>query len=126
MRAILIVEDNEADQYLNELIISKMRPDVKVYKALDGQEALDVLNEHQDEIDLILLDINMPRMNGHDFLKNFSPNNEREIPVVVMLTSSGQQEDREKAMAFNCVKDYLMKPFNPDMLDHLEKLCGCK
>lgn len=124
MKTVLIVEDNEADQYLNELIFKKIRPDVTVLQALDGEEALEILSTYDGKIDLILLDINMPRMNGHEFLTKFSPNNEREIPVVVMLTSSGQELDKEKTLAYRCVKDYLLKPFNPDLLERLEEICN--
>ncbi|MEM7650823.1 MAG: response regulator [Pseudomonadota bacterium] len=122
MKTVLIIEDNEADQFLGELTIQRVRPDVQVLKAADGQEALDMLAENGIEPDLILLDINMPRMNGHEFLEAYSNNNERQIPVVVMLTSSDQERDKEQASGYHCVKDYLLKPIKPETVEDLQKI----
>lgn len=121
MRSILIVEDNSADQFLSKAIISSKCPDVEIHIAADGQEALEMLNGGL-HADLILLDINMPRMNGHDFLEQFTNNNEREIPVVVMLTSSDQEEDKSNALSYKCVKDYLLKPIKPETLEKLQQI----
>ena len=121
MKSILIVEDNTADQFLSKSIISSKRPDVEVHIASDGQEALELLNDGLS-VDLILLDINMPRMNGHAFLEAFSDNNKKEIPVIVMLTSSDQEYDKSNALAYKCVKDYLLKPIKPETMDRLENI----
>ena len=122
MKTILIVEDNAADQFLGQAIISAKRPDVKVTVASDGEEALEILRSDDSLPDLILLDINMPRMNGHDFLEVFSENNTRDIPVVVMMTSSDLEQDREKSLSYKCVKDYLLKPVKPETIDLLETI----
>lgn len=122
MKTILIIEDNEADQFLGQAIISSVRPDIEILKAGDGQQALEILEEIGKEPDLILLDINMPRMDGHQFLEAFTDHNAREIPVVVMLTSSDQERDKEQAMAYRCVKDYLLKPIKKENIQKLEKL----
>lgn len=122
MKTILIIEDNEADQFLGQAIISSVRPDIEILKASDGQQALEILEEIGKEPDLILLDINMPRMDGHQFLEAFTDHNAREIPVVVMLTSSDQERDKEQAMAYRCVKDYLLKPIKKENIQKLEKL----
>lgn len=123
MKTILIVDDSESDQFYNEVVITTHNQDIKIIKAYDGQEALECINKYpDDEIDLILLDINMPRMNGHDFLKAYSQNGTREIPVVVMLTSSDQDVDKEKAFKHKCVKDYLLKPISEETLKELDAL----
>lgn len=121
MNSILIVEDNEADRFLSEIIIQNSGIVTKIHFAFDGKHALEILSEIEPP-DLILLDINMPKMNGHEFLKEYSLNNEREIPVVVMLTSSDQEEDREKANAYKCVRDYMIKPINEEKLKALSEL----
>lgn len=122
MKTILIIEDNEADQFLGEMIISAARPLVRILKARDGEEALEVLQELDEYPELILLDINMPRMNGLEFLEVFSEHNKKEIPVVVMLTSSDQEQDKQQAQAYKCVKDYFLKPITKDKVEQLEKL----
>lgn len=122
MNTILLIEDNEADQFLGEMIISASHPLVRILKARDGEEALEVLEEFGDQPDLILLDINMPRMNGLEFLEVFSEHNKKEIPVVVMLTSSDQELDKQQAQVYKCVKDYLLKPITKDKVEQLDKL----
>ncbi len=122
MKTILIIEDNLADQFLGKAIFNSKRPDVTVHIASDGQEALELLNEGNISPDLILLDINMPRMNGHEFLKEYSEDNKREIPVVVMLTSSDQEQDKEQSFAYKCVKEYLQKPIKFETIERLEQV----
>jgi len=64
----------------------------------------------------------MPRMNGHEFLKVFTEDNSRVIPVVVMLTSSDQQKDKDQAFTYKCVKDYLLKPISEEDILAIEKI----
>jgi two-component system, chemotaxis family, chemotaxis protein CheY len=83
-----------------------------VVEAVDGADALDKLKENPDTA-LIVCDVNMPRMNGIDFLerKNEQGNG---VPVV-MLTTEGQPELIKKAKALGA-KGWVMKPFKPDSL----------
>ena len=121
MQSILIIDDNKGDHFLNEAIIKSYSPDIKILKAYDGYEALNLLDEGH-EPDIILLDINMPRMNGHDFLKAWRKNSESSIPVVVMLTSSNQSVDKDKTEDYKCVRDYLLKPLKPENMAALDNL----
>lgn len=122
---ILLVEDNDADQYIAEYVIGKKWPACRVSIASDGEEAIELLGTLKDNLpDLILLDINMPRMNGHEFLETWFKSKELEVPVVVMLTSSEQQADKEKADAFHCVKDYLIKPLDATGLEQMNWIAG--
>ncbi len=122
VKTVLIVDDNPADLFLLEAIITKMRPEYNVIKANDGQEALEILQESGGEVDLILLDINMPRMNGPEFLDAYSEKYDREIPVVIMLTSSNFDIDKERTLSYKCVKDYIVKPFKGEYIERLEKI----
>ena len=82
----------------------------------DGMEALDQLG--QEEFDAIILDVNMPRMNGLEFLEKVkNDENFAGIPVI-MLTTEGQDEDRDKAMALGATA-YIVKPFKPTQLLNL-------
>ena len=85
----------------------------------DGLEALELLN--QESFDAIVLDVNMPRMNGLEFLEKRLENNAiADIPVI-MLTTEGQDEDRDKAIALGATA-YIVKPFKPSqLLDLLEE-----
>lgn len=125
MPNILIVEDDIADQFLHEATVMEGFPDAKIYFARDGEEALQYIVEDSIYIDLILLDINMPRMNGLEFLEKYRElTGAPKIPVVVLLTSSYQDEDKKSASDYECVKDYLTKPLTPEQLNSLKKLLG--
>ncbi len=111
-RPILLVEDDRID------VISVRRAfkDLKITNPLeivsDGEEGLEFLTNPDNQAPcLILLDINMPRMNGIEFLKVVKNNeNLRRIPVIVLTTSKG---DRELVDSFDYgVAGYMVKPAN--------------
>lgn len=118
--SVLLVEDNQVDQYLARHMLKKRWPEATLQVANDGAEAIALLTGADETLpELILLDINMPGMNGHEFLERWYEDKGRETPVVVMLTSSSQNEDRERASRFCCVKDYLVKPLSVQALTDL-------
>jgi len=79
----------------------------------DGQEALDLMNN--EAFDAVILDINMPRMNGLEFLEKVKADSAFAAIPVIMLTTEGQDEDRDKAMSLGAT-DYIIKPFKPTQL----------
>ncbi|VEU79835.1 response regulator transcription factor [Haploplasma axanthum] len=100
---ILIVEDDKNIQKLmTEVLITD---GYKVTSAFNGIEALDVLEQKQ--IDLIILDIMMPKMNGFEFAKTLK-NNNAFIPILV-ITARHLLEDKKKAFTLG-VDDYMIKP----------------
>ena len=115
MGSVMIVDDSESDQFLSKVIIEKLNPDIKILQAYDGQEALEILADLPKQPDVIFLDINMPRMNGHEFLEKYKTW-EEQATVVIMLTSSDQERDKEKSMAYKCVKKYFTKPLDTSAL----------
>jgi two-component system, chemotaxis family, chemotaxis protein CheY len=80
-----------------------------VVEACDGIDALEKLSTHAD-VALVICDINMPRMNGIEFLENV-----RQGLPVLMLTTEARPELIERAKALG-VKGWLMKPFKPELL----------
>jgi CheY-like chemotaxis protein len=119
LSCVLVVDDSESDQFISQLMIESYDPNIVVLSAYDGQEALEMLTSDECNPDLILLDINMPRMNGHEFLEQYNKKSDKQA-VVVMLTSSEQEADRERSMAYKCVKTYLTKPLDES---HLATVC---
>lgn len=115
---ILVVDDQKADHLVAEYAIKDYNPEATILKAFDGEEALNILAT-ETNIELILLDINMPGMNGHEFLEHYHAD-ESNPPVVVMLTSSNQELDREKCAKYPKVIEYLTKPLEDDDLRTLE------
>lgn len=121
MITILTVDDNEGDQFLNEMLLKSYNEDIVIHKAYDGEEAIDILNKGINP-DIILLDINMPRMNGHEFLDEYFGDKSVAVPVVVMLTSSDQEKDKEKTKKYKNVKDYCLKPMSEEYVERLVKI----
>ena len=112
--SILVVDDDENDQFICEYTIRKFDPSIRILKAFDGSEALDILRGETPNA--IILDINMPVMNGFEFLDRYAEEFEVHAPVVAMLTSSHLGKDRERAMRYSFVKSYFEKPL---LADHL-------
>jgi chemosensory pili system protein ChpA (sensor histidine kinase/response regulator) len=84
-------------------------------QARDGLEALEAVHRSTRPPDLILLDIEMPRMDGYEFLATIRGQKAYASLPIVMLTSRGGDKHREKAQALGAT-DYLVKPFQEDSL----------
>jgi CheY-like chemotaxis protein len=121
MKSVMIVDDSEADQYLAQDVIEQFDPNIEIHQAFDGKEALEKLSVLDPQPDVIFLDINMPRMNGHEFLEVYSQW-ENHSKVVIMLTSSDQDYDKEKSKAHNTVINYFIKPLQLEALKSIVPL----
>lgn len=122
---IMIVEDTDVDRKLAVRILRRVWPDIAILEARDGEEAIEVLARCGETMpDIILLDVNMPRMSGHDFLEKWYSNRGIEIPIVLMLTSSNQSIDRERAARFPSVKNYIVKPITKATAARLPELAA--
>lgn len=109
---ILIAEDNQ----INRRILVKMFSDeYQVIEAVDGQEAIELLQKYQDQIVALLLDIIMPVKDGYDVL-NYMKNEKmtQQIPVVVMTGDSAKSSE-EKALDLGAW-DFVSKPYEPRIL----------
>lgn len=111
---ILLVEDNEGDILLTTEALEEGKIMNKLTVARDGQEAMDFLNKkgnfkNAKLPDLILLDVNLPRKNGHEVLKYIKTHDVfRSIPVIMLTTSSAQNDiDKSYENYANC---YITKP----------------
>lgn len=106
---ILYIEDNEQNMYLVTFILEKHG--YEVCAATDGQEGIDLAARIKP--DLILLDIQLPLMDGYAVARQLRTNPDlAEIPIVA-VTSYAMAGDREKALAAGCC-GYIEKPINPD------------
>lgn len=109
-KTILIVEDIEASYQLLEAMLSKLK--VNLIWAKNGEEAVSMCKE-DPKIDLILMDINMPIMNGYDatrLIKKFRP----KLPIIAQ-TAYAISGDKEKSLEAGC-DDYISKPIKKDIL----------
>lgn len=114
---ILIIDDDPLTNKFNELIIRKLHPEVEVTSLLSGKEGLTYLNNNSDRPKLVLLDLNMPVMNGWELLNELAKSNV-EINII-LVTSSDDPHDRKKAEQYPLVKDYLVKPLSKENLGAL-------
>ncbi len=112
LSCVMVVDDSEPDQFISKLTINQHDDSISILQAYDGQEALEILSSSDEKPQLIFLDINMPRMNGHEFLEAYRqcPNND--AAVIIMLTSSDQDRDVEQSRAHSSVKAYFTKPLD--------------
>ncbi len=117
----MVIDDSEADQMLAKMELEEFRPGIEIIQAYDGREALQILGELDKQPDIIFLDINMPNMNGHQFLAEYSKHDVQST-VVAMLTSSDQTIDKEEALKYKCVKKYFVKYINGKDLATLSEL----
>lgn len=122
MYTVLLVDDDDSDHYLCQQIFKRSGLEIEVLIAVDGIDAFEKIKSTDRQIDLILLDINMPRMNGHEFLANYKRDSSQPIPVVAVLTSSDQAQDREQALGYEFVQDYLLKPLGKNDVAKLTKI----
>lgn len=107
---ILLVEDDQVDA----MTVSRALKDIKAVHPLvhknNGLDALNYLKENPSQVPgIILLDLNMPKMNGLEFLQQIKTDNKlKRIPVVVLTTSNDQ---RDKVESFNLgIAGYMLKP----------------
>ena len=111
----LLIDDSEADHLLMELEVKKILQQAEVIHAYDGAEALEMLSQLEQECPMILLDLNMPGMNGHEFLAQYASRKECACPVLV-VTSSTREDEKQRCLQYDFVKGYFVKPLLGEQL----------
>lgn len=121
-KVICIIDDDPIYQFLINKIIGNSEANHEVLFFKNGKEALDYftldLNKNLPEI--ILLDLEMPVMDGWDFLKEIDKL-QIEKPDIYIVSSSISHEDREKVKAFPKIKGHFSKPINSDKIEEITK-----
>ncbi|MDD2353219.1 MAG: PAS domain S-box protein, partial [Atribacterota bacterium] len=107
---ILIAEDSASDR----LIIRKMLSEYYILIACDGLEAMQLIQEHKD-IDLLILDLNMPKMDGFEVLSELKTDNRYKKIRTIILTNYDELENEIKGLRFGAV-DYVRKPIQMESL----------
>lgn len=121
LHSILLVDDDEISNYITEALINEIDIAKSLSIATDGQQALDYLQQHpiiNNEADghiMVLLDLNMPVMDGFEFMEEYQQKSWKDKATVIMLTSSSNPKDMAKAKKYNFA-GYLQKPFSQDDL----------
>lgn len=128
--SVLVVDDDSIFQFLSKKILETTALTNEIYTCSNGSEALQLLKSGSIELekfpDIIFLDINMPIMNGWEFLHEFEhiKTNICKIVPVFIVSSSQDHDDIEHARKFSTVKDYLIKPIMPKQFVEILSECG--
>ena len=120
LNCIMLIDDDADDNYYHQIILRKMDIAHRIVVAESGLEALDYLAK-EDAPDIMFLDINMPGMDGWDFLEEYKKLNARQkTPVIIiMLTTSISPADKEKAEKLPEITTFQSKPMTPEMLNDI-------
>jgi len=111
---VLIVDDSAVMRKIVVRAVNQIEfPIDNLYEAGDGEEALSIVE--QNNIDLILTDINMPKMDGLEFIKKLNEMDKLSSTSVIMITTEGSESKVIQAIKFGA-KAYIKKPFNADQL----------
>ena len=106
-RVVLITEDEEVNFFYLKTLLKKT--EARILRAKNGKEAVDIIAEHKGDIDLVLMDINMPVMDGYEAMRIIKSKHP-DLPIIAQ-TAYTLNNDRHKCLkaGFN---DYIAKPIN--------------
>lgn len=126
LNCVLLIDDDEPTNFLNRLIIEESGFADKVKTIENGREALSYLNRVKEadpsshlKPDLIFLDINMPAMNGWEFIDKYEKleDHRKSKAVIVMLTTSLNPDDENKAKKSDVISGFCHKPLTPEAFE---------
>ena len=117
LKSILLIDDDEPTGFLYKMIVGAADCTENVCVLQNGQDALDYINNAIP--DLIFLDINMPRMNGWEFMEKFNniENTLLKIPVIIMISTTLNPDDEVKALGTKNISGFMRKPLTVKALN---------
>lgn len=119
LKKVLVVDDSALIHQMYKMVLMRYKCDI--IDALNGQDGLDKLTKNSDA-NLILLDINMPLMNGLEFIKKVKDLGKYDHIPIIIVSTEGKEEDTMRGLALGA-KGYVKKPFQPsDLHTLIEKL----
>ena len=127
LECVLLVDDDQSCNFLHQRVLKKAEVADEIHVAKDGKEAIEFLQERANNNDscpdVIFLDINMPRMDGWQFLEEYQklPESVRARKVLIMLTSSLNPDDRDRAMRYAEVDGMEYKLLSEDKIRSIIK-----
>jgi len=113
LKKVLIVDDSKLIHQMYRLVLMRFK-ECKLVDAMNGLEALEILSR-ESGFDLILLDINMPVMNGIQFMEKFKETGDHQNIPVIVISTEGKEEDTLRAINLGAW-GYIVKPFKSENL----------
>ena len=118
---IVLIDDDPINNLINKRLINKLDISPTVIDFLEAEKALQYVDSNNGIKTLILLDINMPVMNGWDFLTSYAELQTPRKDKIIMLSSSIDHQDRQKSRGFNFVQGFIEKPLTREKLEKMLK-----
>ena len=120
----MLIDDDEIDQRYYQRTLKRSGLVENIHAFTMATEALDFLLQKKQRMDVIFLDINMPRMTGFEFLERATEElGDRFVDVVIiMLTTSIDPNDRDRAQTYDVVREFLNKPLTIEHVKHVAQL----
>ncbi len=122
---VLLIDDDEIQNFLHKRIIQTYLSENYIFVATDGDQALKILNQQIEKKmpqakGIIMIDINMPIMNGFQFVENFNRDFMQSLPNVAIfpLSSSNEIQDVLQMTRLG-IENYIVKPLTHEYADHL-------
>jgi CheY-like chemotaxis protein len=117
----MLVDDDINTNIYNKIILDQANAAEEIVDFQNGKQAIDYLETGENKVDLIFLDINMPIMNGWQFLERYDQldKEKKAGKVIVMLTASINPDDKAKALKYNIVGDFVSKPLSAEAVQIL-------
>ncbi|MGP1993944.1 response regulator [Zobellia laminariae] len=126
LNSILLIDDDEINNILHSVFINKLDLDLEVNTVLNGQEGLDfILGNGMGKLQLpcmVMLDLKMPIMDGWEFMTAYEESVPKELKdqiTIVLVTTSDNQEDKDRAEGNEFIDDFSQKPLSDDTFKHL-------
>lgn len=118
IKRILLVDDDNLTNLFTKFILGRYNKELEINVCLNGQEAINYLQATDSPPDLIILDVNMPLVDGFEFLDWQSQSSFQET-CVVMYSTSDREEDIKLSLQYKQVVEYIEKPFDLEKVKEL-------
>ena len=123
LQKVLLIDDDDIVNSINKVIIKHAKFAEEIVSETIAMKALDYIKDQKENgklPELIFLDINMPEMDGWDFIDEFAKLDLNENgPRIIMLTSSINPRDENRASLIDEITDFMSKPLSPEILDKI-------
>jgi two-component system, chemotaxis family, chemotaxis protein CheY len=120
-KKVLVVDDSALIHQMYKMVLMRYR--CEIIQALNGQDGLDKLEKNPDA-GLMLVDINMPLMNGLEFIQKVKALEKYNTIPIIIVSTEGKEEDTKRGLALGA-QGYVKKPFQPsDLHSLIGKLFG--
>ena len=131
IECVLLVDDSASTNFFNKKLIEISGNTKEVYTVENGQQALDFIlkkgefiNTNYARPNIIFLDINMPLMNGFEFLEEYAKLNfeNKEQIMIVVVTTSNRKKDKDKMLGTTLIYDFIEKPLTKKNLERITEV----